>query len=317
MPIPYSLQNLSEGTLQLFREIVQVPRTFDSSKEEEDCRSVVQALTDEEVQETAEISYAYWVLHKLNDAVVSPEITQKMALKVASWHVQYVGSNNAKKATEHLKDALKLRKDLQLELFRTCFDPDAESSDEKSIRADVQFDMEHQLQVLHGVDKEGRAVVVKMPRQTGGTTEQAYIRDQLYVSERSAAVTEYISRGQHDTVCAIFNMQNQNSNVTPPLAWQLHTIKLLQSLAPGRMEKVVVLDAPFLMRGLFSAMTPFLSASLKESTFLVTGMAKTELLEQTLVSPNILSADGTLVELVDIEKYLCETPFHLPYNYKE
>ena len=327
-----SVQNLSEDTIQRFREIVQVVPTFSSPQEEEDCRAVVQALNDEECHAAANISYAHWVLDKLQDETVvglssssSTDITHNSALKVARWHVQHcIGSNRSNEksilgATEHLKEALQLRKEHQMELFRTGFGADPESEEEKSLRADVQLDLDMQLQVLLGSDKEGRAVVIKMARHNGGTTEQAYIRHQLYLAERSTAVTEYISRGQHDTICAIFNLQHQNSSMSPAVAWQVRTIKLLQTVVPGRMAKVLVIEPPFLIRQVFNVIKTFLSTSLKESIFLVSGNAETkDLLEQTLASPSVLSPDGSLAAPagIDIEKYLFETPFHLPYDNK-
>jgi len=82
------------------------------------------------------------------------------------------------------------------------------------------------------------------------------------------------------------------------------------------MGKILILEAPFLIRQLFNVIKPFLSASQMESTFLVAGKSKTALLEETLDSPNILTSDGKLVHPVDLEKYLTEVPFHCPYDYK-
>lgn len=316
MSLPSSLQNIDDDTRKRFREIVNVPAAFDSTQEEEACRQVVEGLSEDELEAAASISYAYWALKKLGDDAASPEVAKQTAMKVARWHVQYLGGNNAAKSLKRLQEALQLRKEQKIELMRTCFDKDATSEDEQSIRKDVHLDINKQLQLLRGQDKEGRPVVIKSPRIEGGTTEQAYIRHQLYAAERSAAVSEFISRGQHDKVCAIFNMQNQNSSYAPALSWQLTTIKALQTLFPGRMAKLIVLEAPFLIRQIFNAIKPFLSASLKESTFLVAGKSKTALLTETLEDPDILTADGKLVKSVDVEKYLTEVPFYHSYDYQ-
>jgi hypothetical protein len=316
MSLPSSLQNIDSDTLQRFREIVKVRGTFDSSKEEEACQQVVEGLSEEELQETASISYTYWALKKLGDDAASPEVARHIAIKVALWHVKFVGGNHVGKSLKRLQDALQIRKDNKVELFRTCFDNDVTSEDEKSLRKDVHSDLDKQLQVLRGQDKVGRTVLIKLPRMKAGTTEQEYIRQQLYVAERAVAVTEFVSRGQHDTVCAIFNMQNQNSSNAPPLPWQLNTVKLLQAVFPGRMGKMLILDAPFMIRQIFNIIKPFLAASLKESTHLVAGTSKTALLKETLVDPDILDSDGKLVKPVDLEKYLTEVPFYNPYDYK-
>lgn len=327
--IPSSLQNLDPATLERFRAIVKTQPKFDSPPEQTVCEQVVDCLSSEELDATACISYAYWALKSLGDETITlPEVTRQSAMKIARWHVQYIGppynTNNVTKAVKRLQEALSVRKEQKLDLFRICFDTPVAAGDSgndasleqdiQSIKSDIQYDLEKQLQVLLGRDKAGRAVLIKVPRTQGGTTEQAYVRQQLYAAERSAAVTEFVSQGEHDTVCAVFSMQNQSSKVTPSLSWQLTAIKLLQAVYPGRMAKVFVLEAPFLIRQIFNGIKPFLSSSLKESTFLVTGKAKTDLLNEALVDPNILTEDGTLVTLVDQQKYLTQVPFYSPYD---
>ena len=82
------------------------------------------------------------------------------------------------------------------------------------------------------------------------------------------------------------------------------------------MGTVLVLEAPFLIRQMFNAIKPFLSASLRASVHMVAGKAKAALLEKTLVDANILKEDGTLVNPVDLEEYLSKIPFYCPYDYK-
>lgn len=203
-----------------------------------------------------------------------------------------------------------------MELFRTIFDSDATLTDEEeSLKQAVTNDMGKQMQILRGQDKDGRAVVIKVSRTHGGTTEYDYVTQQLFVAEKSAAVTEFVSKGHQDTVCAIFSMQNQNSSYTPSLAWQLSVIKLLQQIAPGRMGRVLILEASFMIRQIFNAIRPFLSVSLKESTFLVAGKAREAKLKETLDDYEILTKDGELTKPVDVNKYLNETPFYCPYEY--
>jgi hypothetical protein len=180
----------------------------------------------------------------------------------------------------------------------------------------ISDDIQSQLQFFRGQDKEGRAVLIKTPRIESGTTEAAYMNQQLFIAEKASAVTEFLSKGTQEKICAIFSMQNQNSSYTASLSWQLGNIKILQQLFPGRMGIVVVLDAPFMIRGIFNTIKPFFSASLRESTFLLAGKAATDKLEETLEDPNILTSEGELVQPVDVQKYLFETPFYCPYDYK-
>lgn len=258
-----TFRNVDDVTLQRFRQIVNLPPSFDSPVEEVNCHAVVEALTDDQIQQVAKISYAYWILSKLEDpAIQDPSVAKRAASKIARWHVQYLGgTKNTTKVVHRLKEAVELRKKHNMDLLRTCFDEDQNSEEAVSLREDITEDMGKQLQFLRGQDKLGRAVLIKIPRTASGTSEQAYIRQQLYVAERSAAVTEFMSLGKQDSVCAIFSMENQDSSKTPPLSWQYHTITLLQQLFPGRIGKVLILEAPFMIRQIFGAIKPMVRSN--------------------------------------------------------
>lgn len=321
--LPSSLQNLNPEALQRFRQIVQVPTKFDSTEEEQACQQVVDSLhPEDELPLVANVSYAHWVLYILKDPILTKDVTRQVALKITRWHLQSVGGNHVTKTLQQLQEAIQVRKEYHLDLFRTCFynnnnqnDNTSSSPEEQAIREDIRNDLEKQLQiVLRNQDKMGRAVVIKLPRTDGGTTEDAYVRQQLYVAERAAAVTEYQSLGQQEKICAIFSLQNQNSRVAPSLSWQRRAMKVVQLIYPGRVGRVLVLDAGFVSRQLFAAIKPFLSASIRETTDLVSGSGKVEALKELLDDPDILTADGQLTKPVDIHRYLNDIPFYSSYE---
>lgn len=112
--LPSSLQNLDPKVAERFREIVQVPAKFDTPKEQEACETIVEQLSSDELESAANISYAYWALSKLEDSTASNEAARNIALKIARWHLQYVGgaknSSNTNKALKRLQQALEIRK---------------------------------------------------------------------------------------------------------------------------------------------------------------------------------------------------------------
>ena len=313
----------SPKTLDRFRSIVAIPPQFADSAEEKACQDVIGHLSDSELEETARISYAYWALqmhqssNTSSDVCQSEEYRRPCALKIAKWHVESVGGHkHVDKAVQHLKDALEIRRKYKMELMRTCFSKSASlSKEEASLRDDIAADMDKQLQVLYGQDRQGHPLIVKLPRRKPGATESSYIHQQLYVAERSAAVTEYVSRGKLDTVTAIFNLKNQPKGNAPALTWQYNVIGMVQQVAPGRIGRVLVLDPPFLIRQVFNLIKPLLSQSLKESTDLCSGSTKDQLLRETLEHPDIFTKDGGLIESIDIDKYFYETPFYYSYGY--
>eukprot|EP00934_Nitzschia_sp_Nitz4_P007411 Nitzschia sp. Nitz4//scaffold63_size106090//49882//50868//NITZ4_004391-RA/size106090-processed-gene-0.126-mRNA-1//1//CDS//3329555978//7401//frame0 len=325
MSLPSSLQNMDSLTLERFREIVQMPSTFESPAEEQVCREVVEKLSEDEILSLANVSYAHWVLHRLEDPLVSTSFSAttrtENALKAIRWQARYLGVNqkdpskSVDKTLERVQSSIAARKEHQMDMYRTCFDQNATSPEEEFFRTDIRNDLERQLQVLRGKDKRGRAIVIKVARTKGGTTEQEYVRQQLYSAERAMAVSEFMSSGENDTTYAIFSLQNQNSKFSPAISWQLGVIKVLQLLYPGRMGRVLVLDAPFLIRQVFAVIKPLLAESLRKTTDLVAGEAKLKILEEEIGDRDLLTTEGTLTKPVDLTKYLQEVPFYCSYDY--
>lgn len=130
-------------------------------------------------------------------------------------------------------------------------------------RSLVSEDMQRQPVVMSGVDEFHRAVLLKSSRQEAGVTKEQYLTTQLYIAERAMACTEYASRGTQEKVVAVFDF-GEASVGTPPLRWQIDTIRILQKLYPERLHKLVVLQPPFLVRNLFKAMKPILSKATTE-----------------------------------------------------
>jgi hypothetical protein len=144
-----------------------------------------------------------------------------------------------------------------------------ELSTAKTMRDHIQQDMKQQPVVMK--KGESRTVLVKFPRQAtdDGTTEDAYLTTQLYIAERANACTEFASRGQDERIVAIFDFGGYDSSHSPPLKWQLSAVRRVQHLYPERLQRLVVLDAPFWMRGLFQAIRPFLSQATRQKIQMV------------------------------------------------
>jgi hypothetical protein len=127
------------------------------------------------------------------------------------------------------------------------------------MRQYVESDMAKQPVIMKGADGQSRAVLFKFPRRSGGTTEKEYLTTQLYIAERANAVIEYVSQGRQETMVAIFDFSEMRSGYSPNLQWQISAIRVVQLLYPERLHKLVLLEPPFWMRGLFISIRPFLS----------------------------------------------------------
>jgi hypothetical protein len=152
-----------------------------------------------------------------------------------------------------------------------------ELSKAKTMRDHIQQDMKQQPVVMK--KGESRTVLVKFPRQAtdDGTTEDAYLTTQLYIAERANACTEFassrVSGGNSsqdgERIVAIFDFGGYDSSHSPPLKWQLSAVRRVQHLYPERLQRLVILDAPFWMRGLFQAIRPFLSQATRQKIEMV------------------------------------------------
>jgi hypothetical protein len=127
------------------------------------------------------------------------------------------------------------------------------------MRQYVESDMARQPVIMKCADTRARAVMFKFPRRSDGTTEQEYLTTQFYIAERANAVIEYISQGRQEKMVAVFDFSNMRSSYSPNLQWQISAVRAVQLLYPERLYKLVILEPPFWMRGLFISIRPFLS----------------------------------------------------------
>jgi hypothetical protein len=165
----------------------------------------------------------------------------------------------------------------KLDLLRTCFDSDfpVKEEDEKrsqEIASLVESDLKRQYVVMRGQDRENRSVMIKFPRTKTGTTEDSYVMAQIYMAERSIAVTELLSLGTEERSLAVYDYNNFDSSNAPPFTIQTAAATLLQRIFPERLETLVMVEPPFWLRGVLSLLNPFLSGSITERIKLASGV---------------------------------------------
>jgi CRAL/TRIO domain len=198
--------------------------------------------------------------------------------------------------------------------------------------------------VVRGHDRHKRAVFMKMARQAPSTDEQAYFLAQLYLLERAIAATEVTSRGTQEKVTVIFDFYNYSSSNSPPFTTVRKTLNLLQRFYPERLAKLLILDPPFWVRGVYAAVSPLLAPETRERITLVTGtrassseerasssedlgsdtngdesrMSARDLLVAELIDPSqampLLISCGKLKGDIDICHFMHNVPFHSLYD---
>lgn len=311
--IPSSVKNLSDDVLQKYREIVKLPLKFDDEEEESLARKAVEKLSEEELEACANIFYSYWSLKLLGDDCITPEVTKKLATKITSWHVQFLGSKDVEKIAKRVKNMVKLRKEHNIQKYRTIFDKESTSEFDEKVRKAVLAECERQVNIFVGKDKIGRAMFYTGPRCGEGFEFLEFAMTQVFYSEKMIAVNEYLSNGEFDKVCGV--IEHEGATNVPPTTGNRNTMGFLQQLYPARVGKAIVMNASFLVRQFFGLIKPLLPKATQNATVLVAGSNITTHLKEVLPDTEIINMEGKFLKEVDMVKYVTETAFYKPYEF--
>lgn len=107
------------------------------------------------------------------------------------------------------------------------------------------------------LDGEGRPIMVMRPRNEnskGG--HEGNIKHLVYQLERAVAVTR--ATESHDKWTLIIDFGGYSVANAPPLQTTRATLSILQDHYPERLFRAYLVDAPWLFRGVFSAISPFI-----------------------------------------------------------
>ena len=232
--------------------------------------------------------------HQQQQQHLSSELQRRSALREIQRHLKAVDGHLVK-AIERIKDVCQYRKDHQIDLLRVAFSDsfhnrknninhDFDESGNKNstktaqqMRQYVQSDMTKQAIIMrkgpgghNDNNHQPRPIMWKYPRRKGGTTESEYVMTQLFAAEKSNAVVEYMSKGKEQSIMAIFDFSSMSSKHSPALSWQITALQTIQHLYPERLQKLVVLEPPLWIRGLFISIKPFMSKTTSNKIQIVT-----------------------------------------------
>jgi hypothetical protein len=166
------------------------------------------------------------------------------------------------------------------DLLRTCFRDDITYNTQEVAElaerycSDIREDLQNQIMVVRGMDRDSRAIVVKFPRQAAGSNVDAYITTQIYIAERAIAVSEFLSEGRDEKVMAIFDFAQYSSKNSPPLSSMKSVATILQHNYPERLRHLFIIHAPYWMRMIFKLLQPFLSADTREKVRMIAEVSR-------------------------------------------
>eukprot|EP00540_Astrosyne_radiata_P021175 CAMPEP_0116828324 /NCGR_PEP_ID=MMETSP0418-20121206/3595_1 /TAXON_ID=1158023 /ORGANISM="Astrosyne radiata, Strain 13vi08-1A" /LENGTH=327 /DNA_ID=CAMNT_0004457205 /DNA_START=158 /DNA_END=1141 /DNA_ORIENTATION=- len=307
----------------LITEILAAPPAFHDSGQQEACERLVDELSEEDQEVAAETSYAYWVASVSDKDCLSPDVRKRMVLKEALRH--YVGEGqDYDKALISLQGAIDYRKEYKTNLFRTCllddfpYDNEEDAKLAAHYRQLIESDLPKQFIVIRGKDKEDHPIVLVSTRSTPDTDDEAYVMTRLHAVERVVAVAETVSRGKLEKVVTVLDFGDYKSGHSPPYNAIKQVVVLLQRKYPERLKRLIILDPPLWMRGLFFVIRPFLDPDTREKVFLVRGLDKKIEMFSGMIdkeqATSTLLPDGELTAPVDIQRYMHSVPFHCLYD---
>lgn len=208
--------------------------------------------------------------------------------------------------------------------MRACFNEniqiqvDHDRTKLEKMRAFIQDDLTRQKGYIHGHDNDGRAILVVRSRELAVTDDEAFILALLYLMERAIACTESYTAGKQEKIIVVLDFGNFSSYLSPSMTAVKTVAKTLQYRYTERLHKMVIIDPPFWMRSMYTLVRPFLDPLTTAKFILAAGdQAKHDALAG-LIDPDqampFMLPEGKLVEKVDLDKFLLETPFQLGYG---
>ena len=210
--------------------------------------------------------------------------------------------------------------------MRACFQNDIQIEDDsdqarvEKLSAFIRDDLGRQKGYVHGHDKLGRAILIVRSRELMVADDEAFISSLLYLMERAIASTESYTDGKEEKIIVVLDFGHFSSSLSPSLTAIKTVAKILQYRYTERLFKMVIIDAPFWMRTMYSLVKPFLNPLTTAKFILAAGDtakhdALSDLVDEDQAMPFMLPG-GKLKDSVDLDSFLNDTPFQLGYGEK-
>jgi hypothetical protein len=211
-----------------------------------------------------------------------------------------------------------------LDLLRTCFSSQSNNSTEEVAAIEAEYrshiisELEKQTMVVRGHDRDSRAILFKGCRTDSTTGDKAYILAQIYMAERTIALTELLSKGKEEKMTLVFDFAGYDSAHSPAFSVLRGNITMVQQIYPERLKRLFILDPPFWMRGVYNMLYPFLALETRDKVNLVSGNEQKETLLSEWIDPQqampLMLSNGELTSEIDVNHFLNRVPFHKLYD---
>ncbi|CAN0148035.1 unnamed protein product, partial [Hapterophycus canaliculatus] len=143
---------------------------------------------------------------------------------------------------------------------------------------------------LSGHDKHGRPVLVMRPRCENTVDHNGNIKHLVYQLERARAILQKTSGGL-GKVCVVIDYVGFTVRNSPAIKTSMATLHILQNHYPETLGQAFFVSPPFVFKGFWKVIYPFIDKDTKEKFVFVSGSAK------SAPAQAILSKDFDMDEL--------------------
>jgi len=320
------------------------------SWELEKCHEVIQTLTEDEIEIAARTSYAYFLsvdeisrkLHYGTDEdqtlASSPDEKDKIVIAMARRFLT-VEYWNTKKASKKMKDAVRFRDDIKVDVIRRCFyvkDEDLPDDSSRELHSAYRRGITQRLSkgnyFVRGSDKKGRSlhnlIIKKDVMNDQNFNPDWYLIAHVYTLERALARAERISLKLDDSphdyedkdkpiqpviVCFDYLGYTRSQN-EPPVYLVKKLLFCLRDDYPELIQHILLFDAPVIFKIFYTIVRPFIDPFTKKKVKFVSGDDNKMNTIGPIVSPDqamkfMLPGASRESDEVDMLKYLTEIPF--------
>lgn len=333
--------------VDLVREIVELKIDYVDTEEEKKVKTIVNGLCIEDMDVIACTMYTYWVIsatqkkiEHLNETNENePSLTSpydvvgdlnEIRCHMASHEIvrQLRGEyGKISKAITRLQTVIDLRKELNMDLMRSCFLKQSLSYKQEDLdmealfRERIQHEFEHgQVCAVCGCDKFSHPISYRAVRMAPVRDAITYQTMNYYCADRCFAIAEITNRGTDVLNINVSDYGGNKSSNSPPISPMVTMIRNMNVMWPERLFRYIVLDPPFIFATVWSMLCLFLATVTQEKVLMLSPKngEKNDQIMEALFEPHAVTSSmyshGTLDFNIDVKRYLYDIPHHEMYT---
>jgi hypothetical protein len=270
--------------------------------EEAQLSAIIEALTEEELEEAACTNYDYLT----KAASHSPDARNENAKQFVKRILRGKG-HDVKRSVEAIHATLQYRREQAIDQLRLAFHPDGN----ETIRQGLEKHLSRKMVYVQGYDKEGHSTYIFEPRHVTNEPDELEwtIPCHIWTLEKALACT----RARDHKVNAVVNFCDFSTRHAPPTALGIQFMSVLRTHYAGNVHQIFLVDAPRAFLCLWMVFKPFLAHKTKQRIQFV---KKQQLDAYYAVdqAPNWMVKNGQRNRELNVHEYLYKTPYDQAFD---